>query len=649
LSFFTRRARLPIPGTPGPVLAKGSDAAPEVSADRPGTADGTTVDETPDHGATLDDTAADDADATVSEGGTATDDGATSGGMERDAADRRRGDEARDGDGADDGTGERKEHPVRARVTMILATVFVLFALNSPDRLTQLSPGAFVRIPLEALFVVAVLLILPARAKRVVAAGAGVTLGLLTIVKITDMGFYAVLDRPFNPGYDVPLLSAGADFLDKSVGRAGEIGAIVGIGALVAAVLTFMTLSVLRLTRLVVRHNTAATRSVAVLGVTWIGSALLGVQAVPGVPVAGFAYNRPIQVVGDLQDHKAFAAQVAVDAFRGTPGQNLLTALRGKNVILAFVESYGRAAVESPRFAPQVDAVLDAGTRRLNADGYASRSAFLTSPTAGGGSWLAHSTLLSGVWVNNQQRYSSLIKTKRTTLIGAFQRAGWRTVNVTPGTTSQGPEEAFYGYNQVYDRWHLGYRGPRFNWGTPPDQFSLSLLQQSELAKPHHAPVMAEIPLVSSHSPWAPRPEMIDWKKVGDGSVYGPMAAAADQPGDVWRDFNRVRTAYRSSIEYSLNALISYVETYGDKNLVLIFLGDHQAAPLVIGGGTDHDVPITIVARDRSVLDRISGWGWQDGLRPGPKAPVWPMNAFRDRFLTAFGSTPQPTPSPPAK
>jgi hypothetical protein len=27
-------------------------------------------------------------------------------------------------------------------------------------------------------------------------------------------------------------------------------------------------------------------------------------------------------------------------------------------------------------------------------------------------------------------------------------------------------------------------------------------------------------------------------------------------------------------------------------------------------------------------------------MLPSPNAPVWPMDAFRDRFLTAFGSTP---------
>ena len=55
-------------------------------------------------------------------------------------------------------------------------------------------------------------------------------------------------------------------------------------------------------------------------------------------------------------------------------------------------------------------------------------------------------------------------------------------------------------------------------------------------------------------------------------------------------------------------------------------------------GSTNRDVPITIVAHDQAVLDKVSSWGWTPGLKPGPQAPVWPMSAFRDRFLTAFGS-----------
>jgi hypothetical protein len=159
---------------------------------------------------------------------------------------------------------------------------------------------------------------------------------------------------------------------------------------------------------------------------------------------------------------------------------------------------------------------------------------------------------------------------------------------------------------------------------------------------------MAEIDLTSSHSPWSPIPRFVNWNEVGDGSVYETMAKRGAWPDVTWRDTTQVRADYRRTIEYSLKSLISYVETYGSDNLVLVFLGDHQPSPVITGEGASRDVPVTIVAHDKAVLDRISGWGWDDGLKPGPRAPVWPMEAFRDRFLTAFGSQGASAP-PPAR
>jgi len=60
-------------------------------------------------------------------------------------------------------------------------------------------------------------------------------------------------------------------------------------------------------------------------------------------------------------------------------------------------------------------------------------------------------------------------------------------------------------------------------------------------------------------------------------------------------------------------------------------------ATVASGANSGHDVPITIGAHDPAVLDRISGWGWQAGMLPSPQAPVWPMDTFRNRFLTAYG------------
>ena len=87
-----------------------------------------------------------------------------------------------------------------------------------------------------------------------------------------------------------------------------------------------------------------------------------------------------------------------------------------------------------------------------------------------------------------------------------------------------------------------------------------------------------------------------------------------------------------------MRSLLSFVQRYGDDELVLVVLGDHQPATLVTGEGAGHDVPISVIARDPEVMDQIAGWGWQDGMSPSPQAPVWPMAGFRDRFLSAFGS-----------
>ncbi len=545
--------------------------------------------------------------------------------------------------------GDLAQHRSRVRTAIagaatVTAVLLVWVALVAPTQLGGLSLGAFLRIPVEGLVLVALLLVLPGRAGRIVASGVGFALGLLTLLKIINMGFFATLDRPFNPLTDWAYFGHAESLLGDSIGRSAALtytvlGAVVGL-----AVLVIMTLSVLRVARLARRHRAQSAGMVTALGVAWIALAASGALLVPGAPIAstsaaGLAFDQVSGVFSDLQDQRALGTAIADDPWSGVADNDLLTGLRGKDVVIAFVESYGRVAVQDSSFSPQIDAVLDAGTRRLRAAGFSSRSAFLTSPTFGGISWLAPSTLQSGLWIDNQGSYNQVVASDRFTLSQAFKRAGWQTVSDVPSNGSDWPQgTSFYHYDKLYDSRNVGYRGPNFSYATMPDQYVLSAFHKLELAKSDHPPVMAEIDLVSSHTPWAPLPRMVAWSKVGDGSVFDSMPAQGESPDDVWRDASQVQAAYAQSIKYSLHALISFVQEYGDNNLVLILVGDHQPATIVSGEGADHDVPITIVAHDPAVLDRISSWGWHDGMRPGAHAPVWPMDAFRDRFLTAFGS-----------
>lgn len=532
----------------------------------------------------------------------------------------------------------RRIGPIVARATTVVAGLAVWLALVVPDDLSTLTPTSLLRIPIEGLVIVALALTLQPRARRTAAVLFGVAVGLVVIVKALDTGFLAVLDRRFEPLSDWSYFGPGLGVLGDSVGGARAIAVAVGASLLVVMTLTLMPLAVVRLTGLVSRHRPLSLRVVTALGIVWV----LG--AVTGTPVAssssaGLVYDVASQVRADFADRETFAREIADDDFRDTPDDRLLTALRGKDVLLVFVESYGRIAVEDSAFSPRIRGLLDAGTGRLDAAGYSASSAFLTSPTFGAASWLAHASLQSGLWVDSERRYGQLLDAERLTLTDAFGRAGWRTVFDVPANTRDWPEGAsFYGFDQIYDSRNVGYQGPEFGYASMPDQYTLAELRRRELTDdPARPDVMAEVDLVSSHHPWTPLPRLVDWDEVGDGSVFDGMPEEGESKGEVFADPDKVRTAYGRSIEYSLDTLFSFLETYPDPDLVVVMLGDHQPHTYVTGEDPGHDVPVSVIAQDPAVLDRISGWGWQEGLRPDPDAPVWRMDAFRDRFLAAFG------------
>ncbi|MEU6546155.1 sulfatase [Streptomyces sp. NPDC046859] len=542
--------------------------------------------------------------------------------------------------------GWRRRFPRTARGvwlgTTVLAAVLVFVVLLVPNRLDQITVQSFLRLPVEGLFLAAVLLALPSRARRITAAVLGVLLGLSAILKCLDMGFRQTLARPFDLVFDWVLLGDAADFLKDSLGRTGEVLAVIGVVALAVAVLVLSALAVVRLGNVLARHRRVAARTTLVLGVVWVICFTVGVQS-GGVTVATKGYaqylsNRVQYVRDGLGDAEVFKKQLPVDAYAKTPSDQLLTGLRGKDVMLTFVESYGRVAIDDPKMGPEVRATLEAGDARLKAAGFSARSGWLRSPVTGAGSWLAHSTFLSGLWVKNQQRYRTLTTSDRATLTSYFQKTGaWRTVGIVPGVRKAWPEGKYFGLDHIYDSEHLGYHGPYFSWSPVPDQFSLEAFQRLEHGRKNRDPIMAEIILASSHNPWSPIPRVIDWDDLGDGSVFDGIEKEGTDPTQVWKKPERVRTEYRRAIEYSIQSLTEWVERYGTDDTVLVFLGDHQPVPTVTGGSTSRDVPITIVARDPKVLDRIEGWNWTPGLKPADDAPTWGMDRFRDRFLTAYG------------
>ena len=547
------------------------------------------------------------------------------------------------GDRAPAGDVRRERGPLRTGIAVavtVLALLVVWAALVAPSQPTGFTVGAFARLPLELLVVIALAVLLPAGPRRVLAVVGGIVLAALAVVKVLDIGFITAFDRPFDPVSDSSYVGIGIETLRDAIGRSSANVAVAAIAVLFVGLLALPVLALLRLTRVAAGHRGWALPAAVALGVVWVGLRVLGAP-VASTSASALAVHEVQAVRSGLHAQEILAREIPRDRFRATPGDRLLTGLRGKDVLLLFVESYGKVAVQGSSFSPRVDAVLDKGTAQLRARGFSSRSAFLSSSTFGGLSWLAHSTLQSGIRIGTQRGYDQLVKSDRLTLSGAFKRAGWRAVVEDPANKRTWPEgSAFYHYDKIYDRRNVGYRGPGFGLPPMPDQYVLSALHRLELARRHRPPLFAEVDLISSHAPWTRIPRLIPWNEVGDGSIFDRVPAEESTRARLFGDAGRARSAYGHSIEYTMSTIASYVQHYGDDNTVVVLLGDHQPATIVTGQGANHDVPISIIAHDPKVMDQIAGWGWQDGLRPSGQAPVWPMASFRDRFLTAFGSSP---------
>ncbi|HEX4443672.1 MAG TPA: CDP-alcohol phosphatidyltransferase [Galbitalea sp.] len=531
--------------------------------------------------------------------------------------------------------------PRRGTPSLVVAIVLMVALPLAPGVIAAGTGLALVRIPIESVVVVIVTAVLPWRVPRIVLAIVfGVFVDIALALAGLSAAFEYALGRPFDPT-DTPQISDGYGVVTDSIGGVASVLVLVLLAVIAVAVVLTLAWSALRVDA-ALRRNRPRGRTITIaVTAAWVVALLAGSQLVAGQPAAASASFQAIasslgRASTALAEQRNLPEEVKNDPYAKVPSSDLLTSLRGKDVIFAFIESYGQVAVQGTSFSPGVDRVLKQGQSDLAAHGFSDESAWLTSPTFGGLSWLAHSTLQTGLWVNEAPTYSAVIRSNRFTLSDAFAAAGWNTVSDVPSDTvpwSFG--KSFYHYGTLLDATNVGYKGPKFGYAQIPDQYTWQYFADHELAGPHQ-PVMAEIDTVSSHTPWAPLPQLVPRSEVGDGSIYDPQPAESESSDTVWQNSKTVQQFYGQSIQYSLKSLYSFVENSHDPNLVVIALGDHQPATIVSGHGADHEVPITVIAKDPKVFDAISGWNWPAGDRPTSTAPVWAMSAFRNRFLSAF-------------
>lgn len=526
---------------------------------------------------------------------------------------------------------------LRSCAGFVLVTVIAWIAFTLPDRIEAIGALAFARLPLEWPLLLLMLLLVPRPWRRFTSLACGLLLLLILFLKIADIGTRAAFQRPFNPYLDAKMLADGWNLMSGTIGSvaafAGVVAGIVGL----ALVLMLFLVAARWLTDI-----PRPARSWLILGMV-VTSAFGGAAILLGTPrvearMPGYLSNRLALIVRSVQDMHVFETALA-EGQGPRNGAGLFERLRDKDFILIFVESYGRSAVEDPRYADITRPRLEKVEAEIRTAGLASASAWVTAPTVGGLSWLAHGTLLSGLWVDSQARYDRLMISRQPSLNRLFGEAGWKPIAAMPAITMDWPEASYYGYRQVLAAADLDYRGKPFNWVTMPDQYTLSAFERlgRTPARAAGEKVMAEIALISSHAPWTPVARLVDWDAVGDGSIFNEQAESGDPPSVVWADPERVRQQYIQTIDYSLETLGSYMARFG-RDTVFVILGDHQPAAIVTGPNASRAVPIHVVTADQDLIADFERQGFVSGMLPAPQTREWPMNEMRQVLIDLFSA-----------
>jgi len=356
---------------------------------------------------------------------------------------------------------------------------------------------------------------------------------------------------------------------------------------------------------------------------------LLGARTVPVVAAQTARLRRAWRV---MHGHdQRYAAALAAPQ----PAPGALPGLKRRDVYLVFFESYGTVALDEPRYAAIVAPALADFAATVAQAGWGLLSSRIVSPTFGGGSWLAHGTIDSGLKLD--PLLTRLITDSRRRTLPRYMRdAGYRSVDLMPGIKTPEPEHAFWGFERSLYAADLGYDGPPFGWFDIPDQYTLRRLDETEGAS-GHAPLFAQIVLVSSHTPFAPVPPYVaDWDAA---PLYRGIPQAQWDRIYAAPDWSHLETPYLASIVYDLRTLGAWlVRQQGDA--LVIILGDHQPPSFIAGEKQPWTVPIHVLSRDPDLLRPFRALGYVEGALPPRDGAFQGMESFLGDFIDGFAQAP---------
>ena len=345
-------------------------------------------------------------------------------------------------------------------------------------------------------------------------------------------------------------------------------------------------------------------------------------------------YEEALSTRQQIKNQQAIVSRIGEIAQNRGAGPDALEGLEGADVLFFMVESYGHIAFNRPQYREEMKITMANFAKVLDRQGFKAVSSYLTSPTYGGISRLAHSTLEFGLRVENNLEYTALLRSSLTPLATYFRKSGYRTVSVMPGTRFAYPEGVVYGYEYAYYAKHFNYKGPTFGWAPMSDQFVLDYVHRHEFTN-RKQPLFIRYVLISSHAAYSIQPPFIaEWDTIGDGSIYNdqPLVRYPIQ----WPNLQNAGNAYLRSLDYEFATLGDYFTKYVNNDTLIIIMGDHQPNLQLTGEGQPWSVPVHIISRTPKLLSSFSKRGYTPGLIPAQPLPHEGMETFLQSFLQDF-------------
>lgn len=288
------------------------------------------------------------------------------------------------------------------------------------------------------------------------------------------------------------------------------------------------------------------------------------------------------------------------------------------NVYLLFVESYGEILYAREELSAPYHSLLKQTEDSLSKYGFHSQSILSESPIIGGRSWLAFTSALCGITLDNQLMYNELLQMPEYPhMVRFFNQQGYQTIRIKSMSDLDSKIKApykiptrFYQFDQWLKFRDFPYHGYKYDWfGGIPDQFVLNYARE-EIIRDRTKPLFLFFINMNSHGPWFPQaPVYEDWRML-DTIPRLPKEktnyeALLEDP---------ITERYMNAISYQLTYLTQFMKQHADSTDIFILMGDHQPALIFREGIDGFKTPLHIISRDSAFVKQFSRKGFFPGL-----------------------------------